>query len=222
MNRPEILEAARKCVCGERQQDYGTPENNFETIGLLWGTYLRAAHPKLKWVFAPNEVTPKDVANMMALMKIARAAVGNNVDSFIDLAGYAACGGEIATQENGEKTPEIPNSLQKAIAIDFDGCLCENKYPEIGRPNWKIIRKAIEEKEKGTGLILWTCRQGAMLKEAIDAAAKWGIHFDAVNESLPSWRKAFRNNPRKVGADEYWDDKAVTIIYGNSGDETDD
>lgn len=37
MKRAEILEAARVCVCGERQQDYGTPENNFETIGLLCG-----------------------------------------------------------------------------------------------------------------------------------------------------------------------------------------
>ena len=46
MKRSEILEAARRCVCGEREQDYGTPENNFETIGLLWGVYLRAAHPE--------------------------------------------------------------------------------------------------------------------------------------------------------------------------------
>ena len=29
MKRAEILEAARVCVCGEREQDYGTPENNF-------------------------------------------------------------------------------------------------------------------------------------------------------------------------------------------------
>lgn len=43
MKRAEILEAARVCVCGEREQDYGSPENNFETIGLLWGVYLRAA-----------------------------------------------------------------------------------------------------------------------------------------------------------------------------------
>ena len=45
MKRSEILEAARRCVCGEREQDYGTPENNFETIGLLWGVYLRAGAP---------------------------------------------------------------------------------------------------------------------------------------------------------------------------------
>lgn len=84
MKRDEILEAARVCVCGEREQDYGTPENNFETIGLLWGVYLRAAHPELA---------------MMGLLKVARIATGNKADSFVDLAGYAACAGEIATAE---------------------------------------------------------------------------------------------------------------------------
>lgn len=54
MKRSEILEAARRCVCGEREQDYGTPENNFETIGLLWGVYLRAAHPEYAKVMPIN------------------------------------------------------------------------------------------------------------------------------------------------------------------------
>lgn len=63
MKRAEILEAARVCVCGERERDYGTPENNFETIGLLWGVYLRAAHPELAKVMAVNHITAKDVAS---------------------------------------------------------------------------------------------------------------------------------------------------------------
>ena len=70
MKRAEILEAARVCVCGEREQDYGTPENNFETIGLLWGVYLRAAHPELAKVMAINHITAKDVATMMGLLKV--------------------------------------------------------------------------------------------------------------------------------------------------------
>ena len=68
MKRAEILEAARVCVCGERQQDYGTPENNFETIGLLWGVYLRASHPELAKVMAINLFNAKDVATMMGLL----------------------------------------------------------------------------------------------------------------------------------------------------------
>jgi len=100
MKRAEILEAAHQCVCGEREQDYGTPENNFETIGLLWGIYLRAAHPELMKVAGVNFVTPKDVGIMMALLKVARIATGSSPDSFVDLAGYAACAGEITTEDN--------------------------------------------------------------------------------------------------------------------------
>lgn len=99
MNRPEILDTAKKCVCGQREQDYGKPEDNFNTIGLLWGVYLRAAHPKLAQVMGVDGITPKDVAVMMALLKVARAATGDSPDTFVDLAGYAACAGEIATQD---------------------------------------------------------------------------------------------------------------------------
>ena len=45
---------------------------------------------------AINHITPKDVATMMGLLKVARIATGSNPDSFVDLAGYAACAGEIA------------------------------------------------------------------------------------------------------------------------------
>ena len=96
MKRAEILEAARVCVCGEREQDYGTPENNFETIGLLWGVYLRAAHPELARVMAVNHITAKDVAAMMVLLKIARLKRNaKHADSWVDIAGYAALGGEM-------------------------------------------------------------------------------------------------------------------------------
>jgi len=48
----------------------------------------------------------------------------------------------------------------------------------------------------------------------LDACAQWGLHFDAVNESLPSWIAAFGTRPRKVGASEYWDDRAVVVRDG--------
>lgn len=100
MKRSEILEAARRCVCGEREQDYGTPENNFETIGLLWGVYLRAAHPEFAKVMPINGITAKDAGTMLALLKVDRIATGSSPDSFIDLAGYAACAGEIVTERS--------------------------------------------------------------------------------------------------------------------------
>ena len=97
MTRKETLEKAIECVCGQREQNYGSPENNFETIGLLWSTYLCATHPDYTLKFPLNGITPKDVAVMMALLKVARIATGEAEDSFVDLAGYAACAGEIAT-----------------------------------------------------------------------------------------------------------------------------
>lgn len=92
LTRVDILHAAEKCVCGQREQDYGTPEDNFETIAELWETYLRhACVDEAGGVY----IDANDVAMMMALLKIARiAAGGGKADSWIDLAGYAACGAE--------------------------------------------------------------------------------------------------------------------------------
>ena len=86
MTRPEILETARKCVCGGREQDYGSPESNFSTIARLWEAYSNV------------HFSPVDVAMMLALLKIGRVASGKvKDDNFVDLAGYAACAGEIAS-----------------------------------------------------------------------------------------------------------------------------
>lgn len=95
MKRAEILETAQTCVCGDREQDYGSPENNFRTIAHLWDDYLMAVHPDLE----PGLIRAKDVAAMLALLKIARIASGHaKADNWVDLAGYAACGGEIETE----------------------------------------------------------------------------------------------------------------------------
>lgn len=87
MNRLDTLKAAAECVCGSREEDYGSPEDNFGVIAGLWTAYTGTA------------VTPKDVAMMMALLKIARAKAGSKPDTYVDLAGYAACGAEISARE---------------------------------------------------------------------------------------------------------------------------
>ena len=90
MKREEILDAAKRCVCGDREQDYGSPERNFELIACLWADYLQGIGVNLDFL------EPHDVAAMLALLKIARIASGHaKEDNWIDLAGYAACGGEI-------------------------------------------------------------------------------------------------------------------------------
>lgn len=92
LTRADILHAAEKCVCGQRETDYGTPEDNFKTIAELWKTYLRrACVDEAGGVY----IDANDVAMMMTLLKIARiAAGGGKADSWIDLAGYAACDAE--------------------------------------------------------------------------------------------------------------------------------
>lgn len=93
--------------------------------------------------------------------------------------------------------------MRKAIAIDFDGCLCSDTYPAIGEPNWAVINRAKAEQRRGAGLILWTCREGDLLQAAVAACKGWGLNFDTVNENLPDWIEAFGTQPRKVGATEY-------------------
>ena len=107
MTRDEILAAAQKCVCGDREQDYGSPERSFEMIATLWGPYLEAKCLEAKCLEVttgdndhPSRpvlvIGPEDVAAMMCLFKIARIATGHGkADNWIDLAGYAACGGEL-------------------------------------------------------------------------------------------------------------------------------
>lgn len=102
--------------------------------------------------------------------------------------------------------------LRKAIAIDFDGTLCADAYPDIGEPCWAVIEAAIRRQRAGDGLILWTCREGVYLAAALAACESWGLHFDAVNQSLPDWIAAWGTNPRKVAATEYWDDRAVWSV----------
>lgn len=83
-NRKWILDQAEKCVNGDRNHRYAEPEDSFELIADLWSAYLH------------REVSNIDVANMMILLKIARTMGGEgSIDNFVDIAGYAACGGEI-------------------------------------------------------------------------------------------------------------------------------
>jgi len=99
--------------------------------------------------------------------------------------------------------------MRKAIAIDFDGCMCDWAWPGIGAPHMNVIQAAIREKQNGTALILWTCRVGERLGEAVKFCSDLGLTFDAVNGNLPERIAAYQNDPRKVEADEYWDDRAV-------------
>ena len=98
MTREEILEQAHKCVCGDRDEQYGSPEDSFRMIADLWVPYLKE---KCVSRGAIVDIEPEDVAAMMVLFKMARVSTGSySADSWVDTAGYAACGGEIGGKEN--------------------------------------------------------------------------------------------------------------------------
>lgn len=100
MNRSECLQEAEKIVCGDRENTYGAPEDNFKLISEFWSSYLNGK----------PHLNQRDVANMMILLKVARAATGEfKYDNYVDIAGYAACACEIgganenSTHGQGEK-----------------------------------------------------------------------------------------------------------------------
>lgn len=91
-------------------------------------------------------------------------------------------------------------------AIDFDGTLCSEAWPDIGEPNRELISFLLGEKRNGAKLILWTMREDELLQNAVDWCKEHGIVFDAVNDNLESEKQKWGNNPRKVYADWYIDD----------------
>ena len=86
MSREAVLALAHAAVMG-RGEAYGGPEDNFASVADLWTLWLDGSD---------GQVTSKDVAVMLALVKIARLKRDiNHKDSVVDLAGYAACLGEL-------------------------------------------------------------------------------------------------------------------------------
>ncbi len=99
----------------------------------------------------------------------------------------------------------------KIIAVDFDGTLCVDALPGIGEPRWRVIDYLNKQKKSGAKLILWTCRTGKKLQEAVVWCRERGITFDAINENLKEVIEFFGGDSRKILADEYIDDKAIPI-----------
>lgn len=100
----------------------------------------------------------------------------------------------------------------RTIAVDFDGTLCDSKLA----PHHPVIDYIIYEKEVNNSfIILWTCRTGELIAEAIDFCARLGIPIDLVNENHPDIIKKFGQDSRKIFADYYIDDKGINPINSN-------
>ena len=99
-------------------------------------------------------------------------------------------------------------------AIDFDGTIVTHEYPNIGKPIKDAFRVLKQLKRDGNKLILWTCRDGKELHEAVEFCKSMGLEFDAVNTNIPG----IGIDPKpKIYADLYIDDRGYgTVIDWNS------
>lgn len=94
-------------------------------------------------------------------------------------------------------------------SVDFDGCLCEEAWPEIGAPKQHVIDYFIDLRACGHKLILNTCREGKLLDDAKRWCLERGLVFDAYNENLPELIEQYGGDCRKISADFYLDDKSI-------------
>ncbi|MCD8157766.1 MAG: DUF6378 domain-containing protein [Clostridiales bacterium] len=120
MTRSEVLNAAEKCVCEDRDKQYGSPEDNFARIAALWSNYKGFTF------------TPKDVSVMMVLVKVARLSSGDSIGNYVDIAGYAACGGEISSNNEINKKNVAAESIEPKKPAEI--------Y-KIPYKQWKLIIK---------------------------------------------------------------------------------
>ncbi len=101
------------------------------------------------------------------------------------------------------------NKTFQTKAVDFDGTLCYSSWPELGEPNVALIEYLKNWRNSGNKLILWTCRAGEALENALSWCREHELTFDAVNDNLPEVIELYGNNSRKISCDYYIDDKAM-------------
>lgn len=90
--RVQIALEAAELITGDREEQYGPPEVNFQRIANLWNAHMET-----------DTFTPRKVAELMLLLKVARTVNSPTRDSYVDMVGYAAIGGDLAEKErNGQ------------------------------------------------------------------------------------------------------------------------
>lgn len=99
------------------------------------------------------------------------------------------------------------------IAVDFDNTLAKTEYPKIIEPIPETINFIRKAKAKGAEIILYTCREGKELNEALEWCQQNNVPIDRANENSPTRVKHWGNDCRKIGADLYLDDKACSLWH---------
>ena len=94
------------------------------------------------------------------------------------------------------------------IAVDYDGTIYK-----AGKVNTQLLARLRDAQRQGNIVILWTCREGNSLAEAIDTLRKNGFVPTLVNQNAPAVVRMLGGNPRKIYADIYIDDKAQRLEF---------
>jgi hypothetical protein len=95
MKAHEIAERAASLVNGDRNHTHGEAKQNHANIAAHWNAYLHS-----RWPGCMVNLTPRDVACMMVLLKVARTCLGaHNLDDYVDAVGYASIAGDIAERD---------------------------------------------------------------------------------------------------------------------------
>lgn len=92
------------------------------------------------------------------------------------------------------------------IALDFDGTVVTDAYPEIGKP-LPFALQTLKELSRKHQIILWTCRVGHYLDEAVKLLEDAGVRLYAVNCNYPEEDKNDSHFMRKIDADLFIDDR---------------
>lgn len=96
------------------------------------------------------------------------------------------------------------------IGVDFDGTLSLGEWPACGPVNKGLVNYLNKRKSIGDKIILWTCREGKDLHNAVEFCRQNGLEFDAVNDNVPETIELYGTNSRKITCDYYIDDRMVS------------
>lgn len=95
------------------------------------------------------------------------------------------------------------------IAVDFDDTLMLKTAAGKAIPNCRLMASLAKEQARGNVVILWTCREGELLDEAVRYCVQHGFRPNYVNRNAPETIKRFGGDSRKIYADVYIDDRSV-------------
>lgn len=148
MKRADILHTAEKCVCGQREQDYGSPENNFQTIADFWSVY-KGVHSKMKTVCEKLDTSIDRLANDTEV-DIPAKVIDQAVQRAVDRESYSAV--KRATDEVMDDVKREIESRVGAVVKEHYDAISDGVTDQIAKNVAKIdegrLRKEVVQKAK--------------------------------------------------------------------------